>query len=145
MSEYTVAQELSSILNALTRCTDDHTHAYYSTLQWMEEQFYPSGGGFDDGTTLDCNRSTAEKLVFDTSFHHMNKYGFYDGWTYHTVIVRPQFVGFKITISGRDRNDIKDDIFELFDLALRQVCKRIDGNGVPEYGWYFRDVWKKRR
>lgn len=35
----------------------------------------PSGSGIDLGT---C---TAEKLVFTTSFHHMDQFGTYDGWT----------------------------------------------------------------
>ena len=41
----------------------------------------PSGSGFDNGTSIDLDASHAEKLVFNTSFHHMDEAGDYDGWT----------------------------------------------------------------
>lgn len=75
----------------------------------------PDGSGFDHGTTLDMDRSTPDRLVFVTAFHHMNDGGFYDGWTDHTVTVTPSFIGgYDIRISGRDRNGIKDFIAEAF-------------------------------
>ncbi len=67
------------------------------------EEFLPSGSGFDSGTTLDREASTSSKLVFDTSFHHMDEYGGYIGWTEHTVTVEADFVlGFGIDITGED-------------------------------------------
>lgn len=77
----------------------------------------PSGGGFDSGTTIDLDKSTPNKLVFHTSFHHMTE-GMYDGWTEHTVTVTPTFQGVNIKVGGRDRDDIKDYIVELFDGLL---------------------------
>lgn len=78
----------------------------------------PSGSGFDNGSELDP-KSTPEKLVFTTSFHHMNENGMYDGWTDHTVTVRPSLVfGFLITVGGKNRNDIKAYVAEMFECAL---------------------------
>lgn len=74
----------------------------------------PSGSGLDTGVKLDLDRSSAEKLVFDTEFHHLNENGYYDGWTQHTVTVTPSFDGFNLKISGRDRNGIKDYLYDLF-------------------------------
>lgn len=78
----------------------------------------PRGSGFDSGTTLNLLKSSPDKLVFRTSFHHMNDQGVYDGWTEHTVTVTPSFLGCKIKISGRDRRQIKQTISQAFDAAL---------------------------
>jgi hypothetical protein len=80
----------------------------------------PSGSGIDSGTKLDLNASHAEKLVFDIAYHHMNDGGFYDGWTQHRIVVTPSFTGINLRISGRDRNDIKDYLYQTYDYALKQ-------------------------
>ncbi len=79
----------------------------------------PDGSGFDRGTQLDQSKSTADKLVFNTAFHHMDAHGGYAGWTEHTVTVRAclQF-DFYVTVSGRNRNDIKEYIADAFNSAL---------------------------
>jgi hypothetical protein len=82
------------------------------------KRYMPSGSGFDSGTTLDAE-STAEKLVFNTSFHHMDQNGFYTTWTEHRVTVRPSLIfGFTIKISGPNRNAIKELIAQSFEMAL---------------------------
>ena len=54
------------------------------------------------------------KIVISFGFHHMDENGMYDGWTNHDLIIRPDFDGFKIKITGRDRNCVKDYLYELF-------------------------------
>lgn len=50
----------------------------------------------------------------------MNDGGFYDGWTEHTVTVTPALHGdFHLRISGRNRNDIKEMMYQDFDYKLR--------------------------
>lgn len=96
------------------------------------KRYMPSGSGFDSGTKIDIDRSTAEKLVFTTSFHHMNDGGFYDGWTEHTVTVRPSLVlGETLTISGRDRSDVKEFIHQVFQSALSAAHAPL-GEGIGE-------------
>lgn len=73
----------------------------------------PSGSGLDAGTFL-CEESRGNVLVFCTSFHHMDEHGGYDGWTEHKVVVKPAFYGIDIRITGRDRNQIKDYLGDLF-------------------------------
>jgi hypothetical protein len=81
----------------------------------------PSGSGIDCGTKIDLDASTAEKLVFDVAYHHMNDGGYYDGWTQHTVIVTPSLAfGFTLRITGRDRNGIKEYIAEMFSTVLNE-------------------------
>lgn len=104
---------------------EDPSHfAFHQLLQKIVKERMPSGSGFDVGTKIDEDKSRPDRLVFDTEFHHMNEAG-YDGWTQHTVSVKPSFVfGLDITISGRDRNEIKDYIHESFSLALGESYVR---------------------
>jgi hypothetical protein len=83
------------------------------------EDHLPSGSGFDGGTHLDFERSNESRLIFTTAFHHMDEGGMYDGWTEHEIWVRPHLAfGITLTVKGRDRNQIKDYIGEVFDHAL---------------------------
>jgi hypothetical protein len=99
----------------------DHWFAIHTeSIDNLVKEHMPSGSGFDSGTTLDLDKSTSEKLVFTTSFHHMNDVGMYDGWTDHTVTVKPSLMfGISLTISGRDRNQIKDMMYDMFAEALK--------------------------
>ena len=79
----------------------------------------PSGSGIDNGTSIDWQKSTADKLVMYAPFHHMDDGGMYDGWTEHTITVRPSFIGDRdIKISGPNRNDIKEYLHQTFDHVL---------------------------
>lgn len=73
----------------------------------------PRGSGFDAGTELN-DKSTTKKLIFNTSYHHMDEAGFYDGWTDHKVIITPSFDGMDIKVTGKDYNYIKDYIGDVF-------------------------------
>lgn len=92
----------------------------------------PSGSGIDCGTKLD-DSSTPDRLVFNVSFHHMNENGYYCGWTEHKVIVTPSLVrGVDIRITGRDRNDIKDYLWQTYEYAL---TRPIDANSPRYCSW----------
>ena len=78
----------------------------------------PSGSGFDDGCHIDLTGSNSNRLVFYTSFHHMDENGYYTGWTEHCVRVYPTFGGVRMTITGENKNDIKNYIYESFDIVL---------------------------
>jgi hypothetical protein len=94
---------------------DRHT----DIIEALVKQHLPSGSGYDSGTKIDLDASTGNKLVFTTAFHHMNEGGYYDGWTEHTVTVTPSLAQkFYLRISGRNRNDIKEMMYQDFDAAL---------------------------
>jgi len=78
----------------------------------------PSGSGIDSGTKLVS--ASASKIVLECSFHHMSEHGYYDGWTEHRITVRPTFDSLDIHISGRNRNDIKEYLYEVYALALSE-------------------------
>lgn len=117
MRNMTLASDIVNTLVARKNCEKS------GNVEWREKwadrldslvSELPSGGGFDAGTTLDEDKSGPTRLVFQTSFHHMNDGGMYDGWTEHTVTVVPTFTGLDVKVSGANRNDIKDYIAEVF-------------------------------
>lgn len=114
-------QILSRALGAKRRCEAQPGNEW--TERWQERidqllEGFPSGSGYDKGTQLD-ESSEPERLVFNTSFHHMDDGGMYDGWTDHQVIITPSLeMGWHMRITGRDRNGIKEMIGEDFAYQL---------------------------
>lgn len=76
-------------------------------------QALPSGSGIDAGIQLN-DKSTAQKIMFNFGFHHMNENGYYEGWTEHKLTITPNFGSFDIRISGTNRNGIKEYLYDLF-------------------------------
>jgi hypothetical protein len=113
---------LASAVGARLRCKASGNTEWYGKwedqIESLVAEHLPSGSGFDSGTKLDLEKSHADKLVFTTSYHHMDEAGGYDGWTEHVVVVTPSFQGFNIRVSGRNRNDIKYCIDGEFHSAL---------------------------
>ena len=129
--------ELASTVDAMHTCErkpdqyGEWARKHEETISKLVHEHMPSGSGFDCGTQMDCEQSHAEKLVLTTSFHHMNSDGYYDGWTEHTIVVTPSFSGFNLRISGRDRNDIKDYIHDVFSHALKTELPVVVRDGKP--------------
>lgn len=118
----TVVKELAHRIIARANCVkagnDEWFEKHTQVIRALQDEL-PSGSGFDSGTKVDLDRSSADKLVLTTAFHHMNENGMYDGWTEHDVIVTPSLAfGFDLRITGRDRNDIKECMHEMFQAAL---------------------------
>jgi len=75
----------------------------------------PYGSGIDNGTTLDIEKSTSEKLYFNFSFHFMNEAGFYDGWENYTLIVKPSLAfDIDLRLIGKNRDDIKEYLYDVY-------------------------------
>ena len=128
--------ELASTVNAMHTCErkpeqyGEWAGKHATRISELVREHMPSGSGFDCGTTMDIEQSHAEKLVFTTSFHHMNENGYYCGWTEHTVTVTPSFIGgFNLRISGRNANDIKELVHEAFSHALRTELTTVTRDG----------------
>lgn len=126
----TLAQKIAEAAIARHNCE----HGNVLNLEWeaiwkdrltvIARERLPSGSGFDAGTKIDHDLCNERQLAFETSFHHMNDAGMYDGWTEHSVMVRPLFMGFEIKVSGRNRNGIKEYIAEMLHDCL-----------TKEYDW----------
>lgn len=131
MPLYQALARLLQWRNSLSRAPDptrmlDLKAAIEDELQRLVKEHMPSGSGFDSGTTLctgECfkagdPRPGPSRLVFETSFHHMNDIGYYTCWTEHKVYVTPAFIGFDLNVTGRNKNGIKDYIGETFHYQL---------------------------
>jgi hypothetical protein len=141
MYTQTLAGFIAATVGALQRCEkdgNDFAVKHRELLEYIERNLLPRGAGIDSGTTIAYSRCTDEKLVLLTSYHHMNDGGMYDGWTEHTVTVRAGFNGLLITISGPNRNEIKDYLHETFHDCLSATDAYDESRGEYRAPWYWR-------
>jgi hypothetical protein len=117
MTQTINVKELANAIAAYKNCKAS------GNVEWAEKHLekiegicnnLPSGSGFDAGTEILLDKCTPNRLVFFTEFHHLSD-GYYVGWTKHNVIVEPSFSGFHISITGRNFNDIKEYISDVFN------------------------------
>ena len=126
--------ELATAIQVRRNCAEITPVGVMKSHEWFDKwtdrikelvDMLPSGSGIDCGTKIDLDASHAEKIVLYVSFHHMNDVGYYDEWTEHTITVSPGFNGINMRISGRNRNDIKDYLYETYDYALTREVEEI--------------------
>lgn len=120
-----IYREFAALIAAIANCRKSNNGEWLDkhseNVEFLCKNYMPSGSGIDSGTKIDMDKSTPEKLVFYTSFHHMNDCGMYDGWTEHTITVRASLqFGIDISIGGRDRNQIKEHLHDTYHHALHQ-------------------------
>jgi hypothetical protein len=119
-------KRLARLVGQYHRCVESNNVEWRDRseerIRKLVNEHLPHGSGFDSGCALQLDASTEDKLTITTSFHHMNENGYYDGWTEHVVRVKASLAfGFTLTISGPNRNQIKDHFYECFDYALREL------------------------
>lgn len=123
----TVATTIAGLIGALADCARldrrDWAARHRASLQWIGDNLLPSGSGIDRGTTINVERSNADRLVLDVPFHHMDGSGFYCGWTDYQIIVRPDWSGIRIAVKGRDRDGIKDYLAETYAYQLTRTIR----------------------
>ncbi len=91
-------------------------------LAQVAQDLLPSGSGIDNGTVI--VEIDDDRIVLLCDFHHMNEHGMYDGWTEHKITARCGFyLGITVSVSGRDRNEIKDYLAETYQYALSRTVE----------------------
>ena len=126
-----IAGKLSAWRNCDLSGNEEWAARHRASLRQLEN-LLPSGSGFDNGSTLifDAGASWQERVVIATAFHHMDAGGSYDGWTEHTVVVTPSFIGgFGIKVKGRNRDGIKDYVAEAFSQCLAERYEEVHDGG----------------
>lgn len=83
----------------------------------------------DNGTAIDFDSITEARITLSAPFHHMDANGYYDGWEDYSITLRPSFIGrISVTVRGRNRNDIKSYLAEMFEHTLtRDIIESADG------------------
>lgn len=132
-----VYAEIAVLLSAIRSCEasgkSDWKARHKARVRRIIENHLPHGSGFDNGVKIDLDASTSEKLVFLTSFHHMNDHGMYIGWTEHKVIVTPSLAfGYAIKVTGPNKRDIRSYISEMFGYGLSEHVGVCDDVLPPE-------------
>ena len=127
MKTQTNTQALATAIAARNNWEARDDISRHCAIDWQETidtimETAPSGSGIDCGTKLHED-STGGRLVFVSEFHHMNEGGYYDGWTEHRIIVTPTFSDFDIRVTGRNRNEIKDYLADVYEAWLSEYCE----------------------
>lgn len=108
---------LANTLQAYRNCIKSGNSFAEKHIEAIEEmcKALPHGSGLDSGVKLNFEESTKDRIVFDAPFHCMDEWGSYDGWADLKVVVKPCLMfGMSIDIKGRDRNNLKDYLADLF-------------------------------
>jgi len=119
-----VIQNIAATLDTLRRSDWQH-EASQDALDQLVKNYLPSGSGIDSGCSIDLDKQKPGRIVIHCEFHHMDEGGYYDGWTQHSIIVTPCFGHWPdIRVTGRNRNDIKEYLGDLFYHFLDRPIQR---------------------
>lgn len=117
-----IYQALATFIDARANCERSGNIEWHARHEERAEAIVadgPSGSGIDNGTRIDWERSTGDKIVLTFGFHHMDEHGYYDGWNDYQAVVTPSLIhGIQVTIKGRNRNDIKSYLFDVYHTWL---------------------------
>ena len=124
-------RHLASLLLAVRTCEKsgnvEWQRRHAETIDELCREHLPHGSGIDGPhATLRISESSPDRLVIGPAdFHHMDEFGGYDGWTYHTLIVKPSLAfDIELRVTGGDRNNIKYYLGDVFRDALTAEIER---------------------
>lgn len=130
MKTQTLAQAIASAVVARANCQVSGNTEWFdrwtARIDQLIRNHMPSGSGIDSGTKIDLGRSNGNALRFSFGFHHMDENGYYDGWTQHELVVKPAFDGLSLHITGPDRNQIKEYLYQVYDAALNEPAPELN-------------------
>ena len=115
-------RKFASLLLAIDNCekagntewADRHAQKFADLMN----QYMPDGSGFNSGTELD-DSSRPDRLIFTTTYYHSDEHGSITSCTDHKIIITPSLVySYNMRVTGRNKNDIKSYITDLFTDAL---------------------------
>jgi hypothetical protein len=107
-------KELSKAIAGFQQCKEGFKEIHENKINELC-YLLPHGSGIDNGVKLMIEESKPERIIFYFEFHHMDENGFYSGWTEHNLTITPSFLNdFHMKISGKNKNMIKDYLYDLF-------------------------------
>lgn len=134
-----VVYHVSMLLEAYQNCVSSRNVEWAGKhgafLQVLVKDYMPSGSGIDMGVELDIT-SQSQRIVLTTQFHHMTEHGMYDGWTEHSIIVTPRFSDIGIQVTGRNRNQIKEYLHEVFHQSLMTTIPQADLLAIQQEAYF---------
>ena len=112
-------EKLALAFQAKEVCKDSEILDRWETLIENILSTLPSGGVFA-GTEVE--EVSSKKVVLVTAVHHISEYGYREGVTSHRITFTPTLVGTDIKVSGRNFNDVKSYIAEVFHNWATSTC-----------------------
>ena len=125
-----VYQKIALTFNAYQQCIKNENitwqNKYEETIKEVIKTL-PSGSGIDKPIKFDFEKSNFDKIILYSSYHVIDEDGYYDGWIDFDVIIKPDWIDFKMKIQGKFSNygkckadSIKNYIYDTFDYALNK-------------------------
>ena len=119
-----IARSFQAWQNCVELENEEWKARHQEKIEELCENRLPSGSGFDAGVLLDFDTSRTDRLVFVTSFHHMDDGGGYCGRSDHNVIVKPSLAfGYTLRVTGKNVDWIKPYIGDTFAEAFDQSAE----------------------
>ena len=109
-----ISQLAVAMRNCIASGNKEWKDKHEDALHRIQKNLLPSGSGIDNGTRIDLDKTNGSKVVLTFGFHFMDEHGFYDGWGDFVAVVKPGFTGLEINIKGRDRQQIKEYLHDVF-------------------------------
>jgi len=132
---------LASYLNDFRNCCSmgsESRHRYH--IEKLIDSTAPRGSGIDNGTKISIDDCTDDKMVFTFEFHHRNEDGSYCGWESYKLIVRPDFQGINLKIIGKNKNYVKDYLYDVYrdwlESNIEHIYNRIDDSSTFKIIYY---------
>lgn len=131
----TVIQAIAAAFELWARCSGadwrDGARTHGAAIKALVADYLPNNSGCDV-TVFDFDESRVDRLIFMREFHHADFLGRDDGWTSHRIIVTPSLArGFDVTVTGRNRNDVRAHLFRTYSHALAQSLPDLEPDGAP--------------
>lgn len=82
----------------------DATHSQWARncIRHLEENYLPSGSGFDNGCEV-LTEYSPNGFLLSCEFHHLSEHGYYTHWSHNEAEITAHIVhGFEINVSGED-------------------------------------------
>lgn len=120
-----IYQQISAKFQAYQNCIKNNNdiwrNKHVDNINGLIENYLPHGSGIDSDIELDFDNSKHNKLIFTFEYHHMDQNGFYCEWESYKLIVTPSLSNkIELKIIGKNKNFVKDYLYEIFDNALRK-------------------------
>lgn len=134
--ETKVYKRIAQLTNVIDHCLNSNSDTWFESCNIHEDKLdkiindiFPSGSGFDGGTTIDYRKCIKNRIVIDSAYHHMDHNGYYANWEHFEIIITPNLAhDYDIRLKSKGRwnrkyNYTKEYILEMFVNCLDETTE----------------------
>ena len=115
-----IYRTIQAMNNCLKSGNTEWFHKHEDTLDSLSK-YLPSGSGLNYACSINIDESDENKIVIDFLYSHCNEFGWTVGYTAHKLICKPTFDGLDLRITGKDKNGVKEYLYDIFDSCLNHT------------------------